>query len=334
MEPIRNGGRVRLRTVSLTALVVLVASVAVVVARHYRTRQMWLTGAVIQQDDDTRKQSPIPDVEVTEASGEDPLTTKSDLSGLFRLLVRPGIRPGQMTTLHFSHPKYQTLDLKTAATEEPIVIRLSPLHPPQQAPPDLPIVKVTNVLVRYSIETTGEINVGSDVKTFQVANTGDVPCDRHAPCSPDNRWKASIGSASLDAGQGNIFENARVFCIAGPCPFTRIEADGFSRGGRNISVSVRNWSDTTTFMFQAEVFRQQVSDIVRRSYPVIFGQTFNFSLPAAAEGASLEAELDGASITFPIGPTGMLSWAGCDIIVAKDRSKSYRCELKPGYSFQ
>ncbi len=121
------------------------------------------------------------------------------------------------------------------------------------------------------------MNIGTGVTTFQIVNTANVPCDHTTPCSPDNKWRAAIGGASLDAGQGNVFENARVSCIAGPCPFTRIESDNFSHGGRVISVSVRGWADTTTFLFQAEVFRQEISDIVRESYPVIFGRAMNFS---------------------------------------------------------
>ena len=115
---------------------------------------------------------------------------------------------------------------------------------------------------------------------------------------------------------------------------TSIESDNFSHGGRSIGVSIRNWSDTTTFLFEAELFRQQISDIVRQSYPVILGRAFDFSLPAAARGPTLEAETGGMPGVFPIGPTPILSWASCVVAVAKDRSKSYRCELNEGYKFQ
>ena len=209
-----------------------------------------------------------------------------------------------------------------------------PLHTDAETTSNRPDILVTNLLVGYLTEISAEVNIGTGVKTFQVLNTGGTPCDSHSPCSPDGKWRAAISSASLDAGQGNVFEDARVSCIAGPCPFTKIESDGFSRGGRYIAVSIRNWSDTTTFLFEAEVFQQQVNDIVRQSYPVIFGRAFNFSLPATAEGPSLEAELGGMAITFPLGPDPNLSWAACTVIFGKARSKSYRCELKQGYKFQ
>jgi hypothetical protein len=192
---------------------------------------------------------------------------------------------------------------------------------------------VANVSIRYSIKATTAINIASAVNTFQVVNTGNVPCNNRQPCSPDGKWKAAIASASLDAGEGNEFRNARVSCIAGPCPFTRIESDQFSRGGRHISVAARNWSDTTTFLLEAEVVHPMVSDLVRRSYPVIFGQALNFTLPAIAEGVSIQAEIGGETIVFPLGPNLFLSWAACNSRVNKDQTKVYRCELKPGYRF-
>jgi hypothetical protein len=193
---------------------------------------------------------------------------------------------------------------------------------------------VANVRIRYSTEATSQENIGTGVKTFQVQNVGNIPCQNSSPCSPDGKWKASINSESLDAGEGNFFRNARVSCIAGPCPFTKIDYDGFSQGGRNIKVSVRDWSDTTTFLFQAEVFRPQISDLVRMTYPIILGTSLNFTLPPTAEGPSVEAELNGENIIFPLGPVPVLSWAECNVSVAKDKARYYRCELNSGYRFR
>jgi hypothetical protein len=193
---------------------------------------------------------------------------------------------------------------------------------------------VANVQVRYTTEITTTENIGAGVKTFQVVNTGDVPCDRHLPCSPDGKWKAAIDSESLDAGDGNVFQNARVTCIAGPCPFTKLDHDDFSRTARTINVSVRNWSDTATFLLQAEVFHTQVRDIVRKSYPIIFGRSLNFTLPADAEGVTLEAELNGSQIIFPLAPDPKLSWADCKVKIEEKQGRDYRCELKSGYGFR
>ena len=90
---------------------------------------------------------------------------------------------------------------------------------------------------------------------------------------------------SLKAGDGQEFQNVRVSCIAGPCPFTKIESDGFSRGGPEIEVSVRAWSDTVVFLVEAEVMQTMRSDAIRHAYPSIFGEAMSFTLPADRRGA-------------------------------------------------
>ncbi len=72
---------------------------------------------------------------------------------------------------------------------------------------------------------------------------------------------------SLDAGADNSFGNITASCIAGPCPFTRIDSSGFIHGGRNISVTALNWSDTATFLMEAEVYHTAISSEVRELYP-------------------------------------------------------------------
>jgi hypothetical protein len=94
-----------------------------------------------------------------------------------------------------------------------------------------------------------------------------------------------------------------------------------------------DWSDTATFLLEAEVYRPVKTDVIRESYPVIFGQVLTFTLPAAAEGVSIQAELDKMMIVFPLGPSLFLSWADCQLQVNKDQTRVYRCELKPGYRF-
>lgn len=313
--------------------IVMIALVAVAV--HYIHKPISLRGAVIQQNDDTLKQSPITDVEIDAAGQMAGQSAKSDFSGYFKLTLPPGVKRGQPVILQFRHPDYEPLDIKEVVSDKLYVVHMVPLHHDDtDETTDRPQSFVSNIFVRYTIETTADVNIGTGVTTFQIANAGNIPCDHHGSCSPDNKWKAGIGGASLDAGQGNVFQNARVSCIAGPCPFTKVEKDGFSEGGRNIAVTVRGWSDTTTFLFQAEVFRQEISAIVRESYPVIYGRALNFSLPAAAQGPSVIAEIDGTHIIFPLAPSPTLSWAVCNVKAGKDKSKSYRCELKQGYRFR
>jgi hypothetical protein len=324
----RDGRKIAIWLGVIVTLTVLAALLIVI----RRQKPILLKGAVIRQDADARKQLPIAGVEITEANSL-AAGTKSDSSGFFSLTLRPLLRRGRPITLKFRHPDYQPLDLNEFVGDKIYVVHLVPVARRTPSESDHPEVVVGNVLVRYSMKTTTAANIGSAVKTFQVINTANVPCHGQPPCSTDGKWKAAIGSASLDAGVGNEFRNARASCIAGPCPFTKIEDDGFSKGGRSINVSARNWSDTATFLLEAEVFHPMESDVVRQSYPVIFGQALNFTLPAAAEGVTIEAEMNGAAIVFPLGPNLFLSWADCNARTNNDQTRVYRCELKPGYKF-
>jgi hypothetical protein len=297
----------------------------------HRTRRFLMQGAVIKRDADVNKQSPIADVQVSVQGALIPIVTKTDFSGFFEVKLPLGTLRGESIVLQFQHPDYRPLDVTETVGSELYVVSMTPIVRKRRAAPHGPPVKLSNVRVRYTTQIENEVNVGSEVTTFEVLNKGNEPCNGHKPCSPNGAWKASIGSASLDAGQGNVFENARVTCIAGPCPFTRILEDRFSKISRQISVSVLNWSGTTTFLMQGEVFRRQINNSVRELYPVIFGDSINFSLPPPAKGPSFEAEVNSVETVFPLGPNLTLPWAECNVQAIKKHSKSYRCELKPGY---
>jgi hypothetical protein len=315
----------------LALAAVLAAIVTVILAAVRKTRPVTLRGAVLSDDADPQKQQPIADVQITGSNGSAVSRTTSDTSGFFRLTLPKELRIRQSVKLQFRHSDYQPLDLNEFVGNKLYIVHMVPLPRPVRADPKQPTTVISNVRVRYSVKSTGEANVGSAVKTFEVTNVGNVPCNGHPPCSPDGKWKAAVGEASLDAGEGNEFRGARVSCIAGPCPFTNIEYQSLSRGGRILNVAARNWSDTATFLIEAEVVHPMVSDIVRESYPVIFGPAVNFSLPATAEGLSIRADVNSDSVIFPLGPDLRLSWASCHVRVDKDQSRTYRCELKPGY---
>src|SRR5579859_3523431 len=323
--------RIQIWIASLVVLTLITIGILALV-RWQKQKAISLRGAVVVQDSDTRKQLPIAGVTVS-AGDLSVSDAKSDSSGLFVLNLRKPIRRGYPIVLHFRHSQYQPLDLKDYVGHQLYVVHLAPVSNTAVSE-TRPQTKVANVRARYTVKAQTELNVGSAVKTFQVVNKGNVPCKGQVPCSPDGNWKAALGSASLDAGLGNEFRDARASCIAGPCPFTRIESDQFSQGGQVIKVSARDWSDTTTFLLEAEVFHPMVSQIVHESYPVIFGDGLNFTLPASAEGVSIEAELDGQTVIFPLGPALLLSWANCNARVNSDQTRVYRCDLKPGYRFQ
>ncbi len=293
-----------------------------------------VTGVVLRYDTDARKQIPLGGVDVLATGGWEG-RARTQVSGLFRLdLTRP-VLIGEKMMLSFHHHDYQPYVLSGPAQRHLLVVRMVPAHGGVvDAGTKNPEVRLTDVRVRYSSKNAGALNVGSAVRTFEVVSTGNVPCDGSNTCSPDGRWKARVATATLDAGDGNEFRNARLSCIAGPCPFTSVQSENLAHPGRTINVAVRNWSDMATFLIEAEVVHTQVTDLIRESYPAIFGAAMSFTLPATARGPSIVADLNGQEIVFPLGPALRLSWATCEMQHDPERNQLYRCELKPGYTFR
>jgi hypothetical protein len=318
----------------IVLLIIIVAAAAVVIALKSRRQPVTLRGAILRADQDANRQLPLADVQITAINALGSATAKSDSAGFFALTLPKGLRRRQQVELKFRREGYQPLDVDDFIGDKLYVEHMTPTHAETNVPA-ASTSTVSNMRIRYTVKTTTEANVGSAVRTFQAINVGNILCNKQSPCGgPGSRWKAGTNSLSLDAGEGNEFRNARVSCIAGPCPFTRIDREYFSQDHRRFNVSVLDWSDTTTFLVEAEVVHKMTSDLVRETYPVIFGRTLNFSLPASAEGPSIEADIQGDAIVFPLGPDLYLRWADCQAVLDRDQSKNYRCELKPGYLFR
>jgi hypothetical protein len=321
-------------------VVAVVATVLLVRVNHWRPRSLTIQGAVIRKDEDSRKESPISDAEIVASDGVTSTSAQSDASGYFKITFPEAVWPGQTLNLTFTHAEYQPLELNLPtglrlASRGLYVAAMTPIPEGSDTSAGRPVSVVSHVVVRYTVNSETDQNIGSAVKTFQVVNKANVTCTGRALCSPDGNWKASSGSVSLDAGPGSEFRNVRASCIAGPCPFTRIDSDGFVNGGRNITASALDWSDTATFLLEAEVFRAGMASRVRLLYPVIFGEALHFTLPPTEEGVTIEADINGTPMVFPLGPELYLSWATCTARTNTEGEKTtvYRCELKPGYRF-
>jgi hypothetical protein len=320
--------RIALIWTLLTGIVVAILLIAVPKIGKVR----YITGAVLIADTDPRKQLAIPNAEISGEVGGVTARTWSDARGFFRLTWPKGLWWGQELRLTFKHANYQPGAVTDTLTHQIYLARLTPVN--GNPTPAGSTVTLSNLRVRYSVKSITTTDIGSMVKTFDVANTANLSCRGHEVCSPDGRFVATIGSFQLDAGTGQEFRNARVACVAGPCPFTRVETDLFSRGGRVISGEVRVWSDTVTFLVEADVVRTALTDIIRESYPAIFEQSMTFTLPPDGQGPSIQAELEGTTIVYPLGPALILSWATCDLQTTGNRSRLYSCILKPGYRFR
>jgi hypothetical protein len=324
----------------ILAVSAAIAAIAIVWLRlhHWKPGSIMIQGAVIRHDPDPRKQLPISGAQVTASDGSSSVTSYSDASGYFKLALNAGMWPQQAVTLSFQDSGYEPRELALQfglgnSAKKLFVTELEPIAQPSSSSAAHPAASVSNIQIRYTANVQTDSNIGSAVRTFEVVNQGDVPCDHQSPCSPSGDWKASSGSLTLDAGAGNVFRNARASCIAGPCPFTRIDPSGFVNGGRIITASALDWSDTATFLVEAEVFRDSIDSSERVSFPVKFGQTLTFTLPPTQEGVSIQAEINGAPMVFPLGPDLYLSWAVCTARTNADKSTVYQCDLKPDYKF-
>jgi hypothetical protein len=294
-----------------------------------------ILGAVLIQNSDARKQSPIPDAQITATAGISTGSTQSDSTGFFRLNLKPAVRRGELVTLSFQHSGYEPLQLTQAAEGQIVLAYMTPLPKKTEEQPAGPENTLSDLRIRYSLNTEISQDVGSKSDTFEVVNTNGVPCNGRSPCSPDGKWKAAQRSVSFDAGQKSAFREVRLSCIAGPCPFTKIQSEGLSDQDRVFSATVLNWSDTTTFLFEAEVVQRKPVSLERISYPVEFGETLDFTLPGTAEGPSIEASVNGSDpIVFPLGPELILPWAACTVKVQPDSSKLFTCQLNHNYKFK
>jgi hypothetical protein len=315
----------------IIGVLVLVGAGAVWAILYARSLEVSsVTGVVLRDDSDVQRQLSLHDVTVS----TDDITTKTDASGVFRLNLKNPLYRGQLVALKFEHPKYRRLDLLEPADNRLYVARMKPRPPEVPEDPDKPPVVLSNVKIRYAVNNLVTQNVGSTSKILTVANKANVPCDGKSPCSPDGKWTATMGWASLDAGDGNELWNPRASCVAGPCAFARIEYENSSKGGRMFDVSVRNWSDAVTYVLEAEVAHTSSAETVRRSYPVTLGPAMSFTMPLEAQGLSIEAEVDGAFTVFPLGPSLRLSWADCSSKSGINQTRLYRCQLKSGYLFR
>lgn len=204
-------------------------------------------GMVMVDDANPARRIAIPGVRVESSNGlaSQFATTGSD--GMFTLQLVPGAKDGVEIDLSLTHTDYQERDSALVVGDNvPYTFYLWPAAYPAAYRMD-PRPRTFGFL---AVAATPRVLS----KTFQITNHGSVRCNGRQPCSPDGKWKANIGSASLEAGPGRVFTSGHADCIAGPCPWTSIESNGFSGTGRNsISVAVRNWSDTVTYKLWGEV---------------------------------------------------------------------------------
>jgi hypothetical protein len=331
-----KGNRIAL-WVGICAVVGTVTAVFLLRFAHWRPRMVTIQGAVIRRDSDPRKELPIAGGVITAYDDSSSVSTVSGDTGYFNLKFPEKIWPKEVVHLAFRAADYMPLNETLLIgvhtnTKQLYVVRMTSTSPPPPAPVAHPTT-VQNIRIRYTVNVRSDANVGSEVQVFEVRNQGNVPCKQNDVCSPDGLFKAARKSVSLDAGPGNVFENVRASCIAGPCAFTRIDTSGFNKGGQKIVITATDWSDTATFLVEAEVFQQSIVSRLRWSFPVKYGRDMHFTAPPTAEGVSIEADIGGSPTVFPLGPDLYMSWVICNSRKGPNQDTIYQCELKPGYQF-
>ena len=95
---------------------------------------------------------------------------------------------------------------------------------------------------------------------------------------------------------------------------------------------MRAWSDTVTFLVEADVVHTMLTDSIRQAYPSIFGRGMTFTLPPTGQGPSIEAEINGFQIVFPLGPDLQLSWATCNLQVRSESYEALQLRTEAGIS--
>lgn len=323
--------------VGICAVAGTVAAVVLLRFAHWRPRMVTLQGAVIRRDTDPRKEVPIAGAVITAYDDSSSVSTVSGDTGYFNLKFPEKIWPKEILHLAFRAPDYTPLNEALligvhANTKQLYVVRMISTSPPPPAPVAHPVT-VENIRIRYTVNERSDANVGSEVHVFEIENKGNVPCNQSAVCSPDGLFKAAKKSVPLDAGPGNVFRNVRASCIAGPCAFTQIDPQGFEKSGQKIVINATDWSDTATFLVEAEVFQESIVSRLRWSYPVKYGRDMHFTAPPTAEGVTIEADIGGTQTVFPLGPDLFMSWVICSSRKGPNQDTIYQCELKPGYRF-
>ena len=232
---------------------------------HLETAAYSLEGAVIHSAKDTHKQEPVADATITVSHGLVSTTTRSDASGYFRITFPQVIWPGEILSITITHPNYHPLSFEwhivfRSSLRRLMISELKPMATPPAPVSGKPPTVISDIRIRYTVAAPSEINIGSAVRTFQVVNQGNVPCNHQGPCSPNGAWKAATTpSPWMPAWATNIAMFAPR-ASPGPCPFTRIRTRA---QGRTIVATAEDWSDTATFLLEAEVFHTSIDSSVR-----------------------------------------------------------------------
>ena len=296
-----------------------------------------IEGTVILQDDDPTKESPIAGVSVA-VEPDDGVslvdTATSDFSGYFKLRLPPTIVYGDSVTLRLRHPDHQPIDLVVPVAEHLYVMRMSSAHPEVQPRPARPDIVLSEIIVRYTIESRTALNIGSGARpsTCPIVAMSRAIGSRRVHLMASGRRRTAVCRSTP--------ERATSFAMRA-CPASLVHARlrissrmDFRAAAR--SSRPRSATGRTRPRSRLKPKCSGLRTPIRLSVPTQSSSDTGSTLhwPPPPRGVSIEAEVDGEPIIFPLAPNGILSWATCNVRIQKEQARLYRCELKPGYIFK
>ena len=170
---------------------VAIITALVVRSQRWRPRTISIQGAVIRKDADPRRELPIGNVVVTATDGLMTVRTQSDASGYFNLKFRENVWPGQTVTLSFRSPDYESYDVTVhpgirSTTQKLYVAALIPIRPDSQPKTAKKASVVSNIRIRYTVNSQGDNNIGSAVLPVPGCEPGQRPLQ--PPGAMLSRW--------------------------------------------------------------------------------------------------------------------------------------------------
>ena len=190
MGSLKRGSRKSRLAILIVALAVL-AGVAILVWLSARGRPITLHGVVLKQDADPRKEAPIAGAAISAANADGSIVAsgESDSSGGFQLVLSRGFKMGQPLALSFRHSDYQPLKLNETIADKIYIVRMEPTIASGSAQSNPNATRISNLLLRYTVKSTTDANIGSLVRTFEVVNPTCGQRSRNGRRALLARWK-------------------------------------------------------------------------------------------------------------------------------------------------
>ena len=161
-----------------------------------------IEGAVIQYDADTKNELPVADVVITASDGVRSATTRSDAAGYFKLVLQKRVLSEQPITVTFRNPRYEPLDLtvqtgRLGTKPQLYIAAMVPIVQKTTTGSNHPLIQVSNIRVRYTLNSRNQTNVGDRCQDLPGGQPGR--CALRSSVSLFARWQMESSLYDLAA---------------------------------------------------------------------------------------------------------------------------------------